>query len=47
MRNVLKRNFKFLSIIGGIFSFWDMFDFVFNIRSELGKEILANLIQKR
>ena len=29
----------------GSFSFWDMVDFVFNIRSELG--IFANLIQNR
>ena len=32
-----------------IFSFWDMVDFVLNIRSELvwDLEIFANLIQKR
>ena len=30
-----------------IFSFLDMVDFEFNIRRELGKEILASLVQKR
>ena len=48
MRNVLKRIFGFLSFFwGGFLVFEMMFDFLFNIRSELGKEILANLIQKR
>ena len=39
MRNV------FLGLF--FFRFWGMVDFVLNIRSELGTEIIANLIQKR
>ena len=48
MRSVLKRIFESMTFLTAIFSFWDMVDIVFNIRSELGtKEIFKNLIQKR
>ena len=47
MRNVLKWIFEFMKFFFAIFSFWEMVDFKFNIRSELGtKEIFANLILK-
>ena len=36
MRNVLQRTFKLMSFILVHFRFWDMVDFVFYIRSELG-----------
>ena len=36
MRNDLKRIFEFVSFLFTIFSFWDIVDFVFNIRSKLG-----------
>ena len=36
MRNDLKRIFSFMIIFVVIFSFWDMIDFILNIRSKLG-----------
>ena len=36
MGNVLKQIFEFISYFFAIISFWDMVDFAFNIRSELG-----------
>ena len=35
-RNVLKQIFEFTSFFCAMFSFWDMVDFVFKIRKELG-----------
>ena len=44
---VLKRILIQIWIIFAIFSFWDMFDFALNIRSELWtREIFVNVIQK-
>ena len=45
MRNGLKRICMYMTFFA-IFSFWDMVDFVLNIRSELGT-YFANLIPKR